>query len=348
MNQSLATPVDTKMYAEASESAERVRAQLSDMDGAVRDVAKRLSSDHTRGVITCARGSSSHATVYAKYLLEPQLKKPVSSFSPSIASIYEANLDLSGYVFLAVSQSGGSEDLVRSAERARAGGAFTVALTNAPSSPLSNVSEITLPLLAGPELSVAATKSFICSLTLLAALSFAASDDEQGKRALHALPDVLDAAWASDWSAALANLRNAASLFVTARGSGFGIAKEAALKLKETSGLHAEALSAAELRHGPMAVVSEGFPILAFHSSDQTGASVDELVSYCASVGARCFSVGKAIPGAQHLDCPSAPDPRLTPIVQIQSFYRFANELSLARGMDPDEPPHLKKVTVTV
>lgn len=336
------------MFLEASEAPARVQDQLARNAECVREVAGLLASDRISSVITCARGSSSHATVYGKYLIEPLIGKPVSAFSPSMASVFGAKLNLKGHLFLAVSQSGQSEDLLRSTEMAKAGGAVTVALTNMEDSPLSALCDLTLPLYAGPELSVAATKSFICSLTGLASIAFAAGRDPAGSAALEALPQMLGEAWQQDWAFALPALDKAGSLFVASRGAGFGIAKEAALKLKETSGLHGEALSAAELRHGPMAVVGDGFPILAFVPGDKSRDSVVDLMTYCAERGAKCIAIGEAVPGALNLDCPSASDPRLTPIVQIQRFYRFANSLSLARGKNPDAPPFLKKVTVTV
>lgn len=340
--------LSTQMYKEASEAAVCVGRQSSNNASAIREVAQKLASTEIRAIITCARGSSSHATVYGKYLIEPLLGKPVSAFSPSVASIYGADLDLRGIAFLVVSQSGRSEDLIRSTQMAKNGGALTIGLINVEDSPLSQICDISVPLLAGEETSVAATKSFICSLSAFANIAFTAGNDQAGNQALLELPSLLDKAWSGRWDFALPRLTKAKNLYVTSRGAGFGVAKEAALKLKETSGLHAEALSAAELRHGPMAVVSEGFPILAFVPSDEAKDSVSGLISYCSKNGANCLAIGEPVPGALNLDCPVSADPRLTPIVQIQRFYRLANALSVARGKNPDDPPFLKKVTVTV
>jgi glutamine---fructose-6-phosphate transaminase (isomerizing) len=338
----------SKMFREAAEAPECVAQQLQSNISVVREIAQRIASDEVRQIITCARGSSSHATVYGKYLLETLIGKTVSAFSPSTASIFDAEMDLRGALFLSVSQSGRSDDLLRSVEMAKKGGALTVSITNTANSPLSEMSEINLPLLAGYESSVAATKSFVCSLTALANIAFTAAGDNAGRFALEKIPDQLRDAWASDWELGLPRLLKTKSLFVTSRGCGFGIAKEAALKLKETSGLHAEALSSAELRHGPMAVVYKGFPILAFVPNDASKESVTELISSCSHNGADCIAIGAPVPGALNLDCPDATDPRLTPILQVQRFYRFANALSIMRGKNPDDPPFLKKVTVTV
>ena len=336
------------MFHEAAEAPERVERQCQSNRDRVEEIAARLCSDKINMVLTCARGSSAHAAVYGKYLIEGLVGKPVAAFAPSMASIYGADLHLHRAMFLAVSQSGRSEDLLQSTQAAKAGGAFTVAMTNDTESPLAALCEATLPLLAGEEHSVAATKSFICSLTAFAALAFCAGGDHRGLDALGQLPAHLREAWAGDWGAALPVLKEAGNLFVSGRGPGLSIAGEAALKLKETSGLYAEALSAAELRHGPIAVLSRGFPILAFVSADEARQSVLELVSFCAAHGAQCLTVGGAVSGALALDCPGGDDPRLTPILQVQRFYRFANALSLTRGKNADEPPFLKKVTVTV
>jgi glucosamine--fructose-6-phosphate aminotransferase (isomerizing) len=157
----------------------------------------------------------------------------------------------------------------------------------------------------------------------------------------------LERAWQADWSSLTERLRDVGGLYVVGRGLGLGIAQEAALKFKETCGLHAEAFSAAEIRHGPMALVKPGFPLVVFRQADETGASVDELVAEIVGRGGEVFVAGPATPGAVEL--PSEPaHPAIQPMLQIQSFYRAVNALSLARGLDPDSPPHLTKVTETV
>jgi glucosamine--fructose-6-phosphate aminotransferase (isomerizing) len=142
-------------------------------------------------------------------------------------------------------------------------------------------------------------------------------------------------------------LRGAVNLFVVARGYGLGVAQEAALKLKETCGLHAEAFSSAEVKHGPMALVREGFPVLMFTQRDDTRAGIEELATEFASRGARVLLAGAEAPGAVSLPTVSA-NPVIEPLLAIQSFYGMANALALARGLDPDRPPHLNKVTETV
>jgi glucosamine--fructose-6-phosphate aminotransferase (isomerizing) len=335
-------PAKTRMFAEASEAGAVVAAQLAANRDAVAAIAERLRRDPPRGVITCARGSSDHAATFAKYLIETRLGLPTASAAPSVASVYGAPSAAEGMLCLAISQSGRSPDLIATLEAAKQGGALAVALVNDPASPLAAAADHVLPLHAAPETSVAATKSFIASLAALTALVAAWGEDETLARALMETPALLPRAWEADWSPLVVRLTTARGLYVIGRGLGLGIAQEAALKLKETCGLHAEAFSAAELRHGPMALVGPDLPLLAFRQSDETEESVDELVRDMTARGADVFVTGTdMLPSVSH-------DPALEPMLQIQSFYRAAVTLSVARGFDPDQPPHLAKVTETV
>jgi glucosamine--fructose-6-phosphate aminotransferase (isomerizing) len=298
-------------------------------------------------VITIARGSSDHATAFARYLIETQLGILTSSLAPSISSVYEARLDLEGVVCLAVSQSGKSPDLIKSVETAKAAGAYVIALVNAPGSPLEALADATLPVMAGPELSVAATKSFILTLTAVLQLVAAWGAEAGLAEAVAALPGQLAEAWRQDWLAAVETLKPARNLFVVGRGLGFGLACEAALKFKETCGLHAEAFSSAEVQHGPMALVNRGFPVLALAQRDETLPGLVELAGRFAERGAAVLLAGAEAPGAVALPAIKA-HPAIEPVLLIQSFYRMAAQLSVARGFDPDRPPHLNKVTHTL
>ena len=194
-------------------------------------------------MVTIARGSSDHAATYARYLIETRLGVLTSSLAPSVSSVYAASLDLTDTVCLAISQSGRSPDLIEAVETAKRAGAKVVALVNVGNSPLEAIADYAFPLLAGPENSVAATKSMICTLSALAQLVSAWSDNVGLVEALSVLPRQLDEAWRQDWRAAVNLLQRAHNLFVVGRGLGLGVAQEAALKLKETCGLHAEAFS---------------------------------------------------------------------------------------------------------
>jgi glucosamine--fructose-6-phosphate aminotransferase (isomerizing) len=335
----------TSMFREAAEAADAVmrqeqsRAELQRIGAALRVRSPPV-------VITCARGSSDHAATFAKYAIETRIGVPVASAAPSVASVYASRLHAEGAVCLAISQSGRSPDLLATVSSLKAAGACVVALVNEMDSPLADMADELFGLAAGTEHSIAATKTFIASLAAIARVVADWSDDDALRRDLAQLPTLLRQAWELDWSALVDGLEGASDLYVLGRGVGFGVAQEAALKLKETSQLHAEAFSTAELRHGPMALVGDGFPVLVFSQSDETGSDVGETAAALSERGARVFLAGARAPGAMTLPTISSA-PLLEPILQVQSFYRAANALAVARGLDPDRPPHLAKVTET-
>ena len=335
------------MFREAAQAPQVVRTQLQANAARIDNLARRLRHARPRAVVTCARGSSDHAATFARYLIETRLGILTSSAAPSVSSVYAATPDLSGAVMLAISQSGASPDLLASVRSARDAGAQIVALVNAESSPLAQLADDIVPLSAGPERSVAATKSFIASLSAVVQLVASWAGDDELSAALARAPVLLEHAWEQDWSAALAPLRAANNLYVIGRGLGLAVAQEAALKLKETCALHAEAISAAELRHGPMALVRPGFPLLLFAQDDETRGGIEQLAADLARESAAVFIAGSAVTGATELPT-QASHPVIEPLLFAQSFYRLANALSLARGGDPDRPPHLHKVTETV
>ena len=335
------------MFREAAEAPQVVRAQLAANRERAARLAAQLRDTPPRAVITCARGSSDNAATFARYLIETRLGLLTSSAAPSVSSVYEAATDLRGTLMLTISQSGASPDLLAVVSHAREAGARIVALVNAQDSPLAQLADELLPLHAGPERSVAATKSYIASLAAIVQLVAEWSGDRPLGAALEQTPQRLARAWQLDWSAALPALTRTNSLYVVGRGLGLGIAQEAALKLKETCALHAEAVSAAELRHGPMALVRAGFPLLVFSQNDESRAGVLALASELAAQGAEVLLAGAALARTTPLPAEAA-HPVIEPLLFVQSFYRLANALSLARGYDPDAPPHLRKVTETL
>jgi len=335
----------TDMFREAAEAAEAVARQDA-FDADLKRIGAALRERSPNLVLTCARGSSDHAATYAKYAIETRIGVPVASAAPSVASVYASPLSVQGAACIAISQSGRSPDLLASVSNLKAGGAWVLALVNDEDSPLAEIADELFALGAGPERSVAATKSFIASLAAIARLVAAWSGDDVLHGDLSKLPSLLQRAWRLDWSPLVDELEGATNLYVLARGIGLGVAQEAALKLKETSQLHAEAFSTAELRHGPMALVHQEFPALMFNQSDATGSSVEETAAALVGRGARVFLAGGQAAGAISLPSLTCA-PLLEPIVQIQSFYRAANALALARGLNPDRPPHLAKVAET-
>ena len=338
----------TKMTEDAGEAPDAVARMLSANAAGCAALGKKLRGAPPPLAITCARGSSDHAATFAKYLIETRLGVPTMSFAPSVASIYGARLRVAGALFIVISQSGRSPDLIASAQAARDAGALVVTIVNAEESPLARVGQICLPLHAGRERSVAATKSFIASLAAVLQIVAHWGERKELAAALDNLPGNLDAAAALDWSPAENAFAKADDMLVIGRGLGFAIAQEAALKLKETSVIHAEPFSAAEVEHGPMALVREGFPILVFSQQDETRAGVQDLVSNLRGKGGRVFVAEQGPAAPERLPVVTGVDPALALVTMIQSFYFLANAVALARGRDPDDPPHLRKETETL
>lgn len=340
-------PLPTAMAQEAAEAPRVVRDLLARNEDLARGIGQALRTRPPRAALTCARGSSDHAATYAKYLIETRAGLITASAAPSVSSVYAAQTAADDVLCLAISQSGASPDLLAAAGAARETGARLIALVNAPGSPLAALADAELPLWAGPELSVAATKSFLAALAAVAQLVGAWTEDGELAAGLDALPDLMGQAHRLDWTAAADALEDATSLYVLGRGPGFGAAQEAALKFKETCGLHAEAFSAAEVRHGPMALAREGFPVLIFVQDDATRPGVEALAGELAQAGAKVLLAGGSAAGAITLPALTA-HPLLQPILLVQSFYPMVERLSRRRGYDPDRPPGLAKVTRTL
>ena len=338
--------MSTLLFREAAEAAQVVRTQFARNRDVAEHLGERLRSRPPRAVITCARGSSDHAATYAKYLIEIRTGVVVASAAPSISSVYHAPQDLRDCLFLAISQSGKSPDLLASAQAARQAGATVAALVNDEHSPLAQLAEHVFPLCAGPEFSVAASKSFIASLAATLQVVTAWTGEAPLRRCIAEAPDLLAQAWELDWGPALRRLREAGHLYVIGRGLGLGIAQEAALKGKETCGLHAEAFSGAEVRHGPQALLGGNFPALMLVQDDETRGGMLTLARELIERGVDVLMAGPEIAGAVNLPTLVA-HPALQPLLLAQSYYRLVNALSLARGHDPDHPPHLRKVTET-
>ncbi len=342
-------PQTTLLYREAAEAADAVARQLDQNDTIIRALADTLRQQPPPFVATCARGSSDHAATYAKYAIETQTGCVTASASPSVESIYEVPLRLRGALYLVISQSGASPDLLSSARAAKQAGAHVVALVNVEDSPLAGLADTVIPLRAGPERSVAATKSYLGSLSAVLHLVAYWKNDPALIEALHQLPAQLRQAFNLDWSPLVDALVNVQGLFVLGRGYGLAAAQESALKLKETCALHAESFSSAEVRHGPMELVGPHLPVLVYAQDDGAREGV---LATARDFRARGTPVWLAAPGS-HGDAGALPlvtgaHPLCTPILTVQSFYRAVNALALARGRDPDHPPHLNKVTETV
>jgi len=341
------TKLGGHMAAELREAPAAVARQANVVAAPVRELIARLSRRSPDVVVTCARGSSAHAATFAKHLIERHLGIPVAAAAPNIATIYRRSLRLKDQFFLAVSQSGLSDDLIEATSAARAAGAVTAAIVNDSGSPLAAAADIVLPMAAGPELSVAATKTFIASLAATLRMVAEWTGDGGARVACERLPARLEEATQLDWSEALAALSQANSLVTIGRGPTLAVAREAALKLKETCALHAEAFSSAEFRHGPIALVANTYPILMLTPADESALGFSDLAADLRRKGARVFVAepGGKLAGRLPALAPGQPD--ADAICLIQSFYAFLVRLAAHRGVDIDRPRHLQKVTRT-
>ena len=335
------------MRAEALEAPAAVARLLAADHNKVAALTHSLRHDPPRAMLTVARGSSDHAAHYLAYLVMARLGKLVTSLPMSLVTLYPSKLEREGLVSFAFSQSGQSPDLVAPTTHFAAGGARTVAFVNDAASPLASASGTVLPLHAGPETSVAATKSYIAQLAAGARLVAQWEGHEGLLRALDALPASLHAATRCDWGAAVTALIDTDRLFVISRGLGLAVAMEAALKFKETCGIQAEAFSGAELRHGPMALVDTGYPLLILAPRGPAQAGLLALAHDMRQRGARVLlAAPDDTPGAE-LPLATTAHEDLDPIAVVQSFYLMVEALARARGRNPDAPPHLAKVTRT-
>ncbi len=309
---------------------------------------ERLRKQAPACLITCARGSSDHASLYFKYLVESRIGVPVCSMGPSIASVYQRPIATQNAAVIAVSQSGGSKDLAVFCRNAISSGLPTIALINEEKSPLAQAVDRQLPIMAGQEKAVAATKSFVCSMVALASIFAGWSEDEALIAAIRDLPEALASALETSWGARFLDLDASNGLFVVSRGPSFAIAQEAALKFKETCGIHAEAFSAAEVRHGPIALAKGHFSVLCLSARDEAGSSIDETITHLGKAEAEVLQTSIKPHGDGDLPISTAPHVLLDPICQITSFYKAIEQLTEKLGMDPDQPALLSKVTVTL
>ena len=338
----------THMRNEILEIPDAAARLLDASDGALAAAGRQLRELSPRYLTTVARGSSDHAAAFLKYVIELTAGVPVASLGPSIASIYGARLKLDGSACLTISQSGKSPDIVAMAEAARAGGALTIAITNTKGSPLAEASNHAIDLLAGAEKSVAATKSFVNSAVAGLLLLAHWTGDSDLLSALRRLPDHLRKAIDCDWMPVAGALTGENSLFILGRGPSAAIANEAALKFKETCAMHAEAYSAAEVMHGPLALIGPGFPVVALAARDASEPSITAAADLLADKRASVF-ISSALAGkATKLPHAATGHPITDPLTLIVSFYAFVEAFARHRGLNPDQPPNLRKVTETI
>ncbi len=328
------------MRAEIAEQPAVYARLISEHTAAIRAVHTEIQRRGIRFVLLAARGSSDHAALYAKYLAEVQLQLPTGLISPSTFTVYGSRPDLSDVLFIAVSQSGASPDLVDSLTAARARGAFAVAVTNAPGSPLAMAADRHIDIAAGTEASVAATKTYTAELLALYLLLATEPGD------LAALPDAAEAALQNTAAVerAAGRYRYTNRIVTTGRGFSYPSAREAALKLMETCYLSAQAFSGADLLHGPLAMIDSGVPVIALAPPDAAGAAMQPVIEAIRGRGADILTVGA---GAEiEVSSEGLPD-GIHPLLEILPLQQLSLQTALDRGSDPDQPRGLSKVTET-
>lgn len=330
--------------AESPAAAARCLAQ----EAVFRAAGARLRDHPPPFAVVCGRGSSSHAGTYLRYLLAKDLGLVAAAAMPSVASIYGVRQHMQGALYIAISQSGRSPDILRQTEAARAAGAFCLALVNDAASPLAAASDVVIDIAAGPERSVAATKTVVASVVAGLALIAAWRADASLAAALERLPGRLAQALALEWSPLTARLAATDRLFVAGRGAALGVAKEAALKLAETCGITALAFSAAELSHGPMVLAGPDFPVLGFVQDDAGRATTEALLRQLHGAGVPVLVAGTDRAGGTILPTLAADHPDVDLLGQLVCFHAATEEAARARGRDPDRPAGLRKVTETI
>lgn len=342
------------MAAEIAEQPDVWRRLLSETNAADSDLgtaAELIKAYRPRFVQFVARGTSDHAALYAKYLAEIVLQLPCGLVSPSTMTAYGARPDLTGVLMIGVSQSGGSPDLVQSLQAAREQGALTIAVTNKPDSALAKTAQAHVDVRAGEERAVAATKSYTAQLlALYLLLDRVRGGDGSAAAALPGLAEQLLAQ--EDTVAQLAQrYRFASRLVTTGRGYSYPTAREAALKLMETSYVSAQAFSGADLLHGPLAMIEPQVPVLTVIAGGVGGEAMGQVLPRLAEQGADVFCVGTAEAVGRAdvgVVLPAGAPEELSPLLEILPFQQLAQHLATTRGGNPDAPRGLRKVTETL
>ena len=333
----------THMASEIAEIPASAARLLADA-AAITQVAAAIRDHAPRFAAVCGRGSSGHVETMLRYLIETRMGIIAGHVAPSVVTIYGAQPEMRDGLFIVISQSGQSPDLVATARAARTGGALTLAIVNDAASPLAQACDLVLPVLAGPERAVTATKSVTNSLLACLLLVSEVSGDAGLRAAAGRMVTRFEAALTLDWRGWSDGLADARAVFVVGRGYGLASAREIALKLGEAAGIPAIALSAAELLHGPRAMIGPETPVLILRQQDATATGIDALQAELERQGRRVSIAGGA--------CSTLPwigddDPLCDPVAMLVPAYMAIEQLARDLGRDPDAPPNLSKVTRT-
>jgi glucosamine--fructose-6-phosphate aminotransferase (isomerizing) len=336
----------TQMAAEMAEQPDRLRQLIARFDEIVERV-RAVAPEPLNGVTIVARGSSDNAAVYGRYLLEAASGKPASLAAPSLHTLYGVEVDYRGQLVVAVSQSGATPEIVLTLQALQNAGGRGLAVTNDPASALARTAGAVLELEMGDERAVPATKTVTGQLTAFAMVAFALGSVPFARCELEAVPDwvqtVLDDG--GPVAAAADALAGAPQLIVVARGYLFAAALETALKIKETCALFADGYSAADLRHGPIASVTHGLPVIALRSAGPAYSDMSSLVEVLQARGASVLVIGTG--ATTDISLPDEVPETLAPIIAVVRGQQLAHQLALRLGYDPDRPVGLTKVTAT-
>lgn len=327
------------MAQETRAASELLASQIANNEKRIESIVETIREIEPSLVFMIGRGSSDHAAVFGKYLIETEVGVPVAFAAPSVSSVFNRSLQLNKAVAIVISQSGKSPDLLQQAQAAKDSGAYLIAIVNDETSPLANLVDAVIPIAVGPELAVAATKSYLGTLTALLSLVATWKQDENLKQSLRSLPEHLNAVMQQETQLKLEQLQGLAHCVVLGRGFGYAIAREIALKLKEVCSIHAEAFSSAEFVHGPVTLVENKLAIINVEIQDESVANHREQIADMDRRGATLFKL---------CHDSSVLHPRVLPLLVMLRFYLDIEAVATSQGLNPDAPPGLNKVTETV
>ncbi|WP_434926836.1 glucosamine-6-phosphate deaminase NagB-II [Shewanella sp. HL-SH2] len=330
---------NTIMEQEARTAPQKIAEQLKANESITTLLGEKLREFKPKFVMIVGRGSSDHAGVFAKYLFEIEAGIPTFAAAPSVASVYGKTLQLEGGLVIVISQSGRSPDILAQARMAKNAGAYCVALVNDETAPIKDIVDVVVPLRAGEEKAVAATKSYLATLSAILQVAAKWTQSESLAQAVDSLPQALQTAVDAEPQLTAESLDGVKNLVVLGRGLGYAVSKEIALKMKEVCSIHAEAFSSAEFLHGPVTLVEKKLAIVDVCINDESYASHVEQIDNVNQRGADLV----------HLNQTAADiHPRVAPLALLQRFYIDVAAVAIARGINPDQPAGLKKVTQTL
>jgi len=327
------------MEQEAREAPARIQQQLVNNKATAESLGQKLRELKPNFVFMVGRGSSDHAGVFGKYLIEVETGTPVVAAAPSVKSVYGSQVNLAGSAVIVISQSGRSPDILTQAQIAKEQGALCIALVNVEDSPLAELADVVLPLNVGEEKAVAATKSYLATLSALLQLVAYWKNDSGLIEQVNQLPSVLEKTISEPVQLTPEAIADVDHLVVMGRGFGYALSREVALKLKEVCGIQAESFSSAEFLHGPVTLVEGGLNIISLDIQDESEQSHQQQVDDVLARGADLSRIKQT-----HADIPN----RIAPLTLLQRFYIDVANVAVSRGVDPDAPAGLNKVTKTL